>query len=460
MRWSTRAPSTRKAQIQLDFRPRELAALFVLALAMVGLVLLPAIAGDDFIADAPSAAVEAAQEDLLEMIETAAKDTNLDDVDRQDLLEALWMWRLERLQEEDISEEEAFAALSQLQEQLEEIENRLQDTVELDQSALEAALEALEDFIPPAETEDENPQAASDSSALDSLEDLSQAMEQMAQEAAQMSPEMQQALAEALERAADELGDTNSELSQQMDAMAESLQEGSTDELQEQLDAAQEALAQEQDQQQQNENAQALLQEQVERADDAALSIAEQSQDGQQSRANPSQQGEPRASQPGDQQPESARPGANRGNQEPQRNQPGVGQPQNRNQDSRAAGAGAGDSAPSNQSLPGSAGEDQGADTGNNPTGNRTIEYEALYSPSGIGGGGQEEIKLETDANDTVVAEGDFDDNPIGESRVTYDTVFSDYQNAANRALESDYVPLGLRDVVRDYFTSLEPRAQ
>ena len=111
-------------------------------------------------------------------------------------------------------------------------------------------------------------------------------------------------------------------------------------------------------------------------------------------------------------------------------------------------------------SLPGSAGEDQGADTNNNPTGNREIEYEALYSPSGIAGGGQNEIRLETDADDTVIAEGDFDDNPIGESRVSYDTVFSDYQNAANRALESDYVPLGLRDVVRDYFTSLEPRAE
>jgi hypothetical protein len=42
---------------------------------------------------------------------------------------------------------------------------------------------------------------------------------------------------------------------------------------------------------------------------------------------------------------------------------------------------------------------------------------------------------------------------------VTYDTVFNAYQDAANRALESDYVPLGLRDVVYDYFTSLEPNA-
>ena len=40
---------------------------------------------------------------------------------------------------------------------------------------------------------------------------------------------------------------------------------------------------------------------------------------------------------------------------------------------------------------------------------------------------------------------------------VPYNQVYSDYANAANHALDSGYVPLGLRDVVRDYFTSLEP---
>ena len=55
---------------------------------------------------------------------------------------------LERLQEEDISEEEAFAAMSQLSAQIEEIQNELGETIELDQSMLEAAAEALSDFIP------------------------------------------------------------------------------------------------------------------------------------------------------------------------------------------------------------------------------------------------------------------------------------------------------------------------
>jgi hypothetical protein len=36
--------------------------------------------------------------------------------------------------------------------------------------------------------------------------------------------------------------------------------------------------------------------------------------------------------------------------------------------------------------------------------------------------------------------------------------VFSDYSRSASRALDSAYIPLGMRDIVRDYFTSLEPR--
>ena len=447
-----------KTQITMDFRPRELAALLLFAIAMAGLILLPTIAGDDFMAEAPSAAGEAAQEDIREILETVATDTNLDDIDRQDLLDALEV-ALERLQEEEISEEEAFAAMSQLQSQLEELENRLEETVELDQSALEAALQALENFIPPSETEGDSAEAAPAAPPAESLEDLSQALEQMAQDAAEMSAEELAQAQEALQQAADQLAQMNSELSERMGAMAEALQEGDSADLQEQLDAAQESLAQEQGQQERNDDAQALLQEQSERLEEAAESAAQQQsqEGGQQGQPEPGESGQQRAGQQANQQEMEARPGANQADQEAERNRPGSGESQRGNEDSRASGAGAGDAAPSNLSLPGSAGQDQGAESNNNPTGNRRIEYEALYSPSGIEGGGQNEIKLETDANDAAIAEGDFDDNPIGESRVSYDTVFSDYQNAANRALESDYVPLGLRDVVREYFTSLEP---
>ncbi len=47
----------------------------------------------------------------------------------------------------------------------------------------------------------------------------------------------------------------------------------------------------------------------------------------------------------------------------------------------------------------------------------------------------------------------------FGEERglVPYERVFGDYRNAAYEALEGDYVPLGMKGLVRDYFSSLEP---
>lgn len=447
-----------RERIHMDFRPRELSLLLVLLGAMVGLVLLPAIAGENFLPDLPSAAVEAAKEDLREIIKTVAKDTDLDDVDRQDLLEALEI-ALERLQEEDISEEEAFAAMSQLQADLEALELKLEDTIELDQSTTEAALDALEDFIAPSETENQALDQAGEQDAAANLRELLSALEQLAREADQMRAEESQAAAEAMQAAAEYMAEMS-------EALAEALENADMESLQEAMDALREQAEGAQEQQERNQDARAMLQEQSEMMDEAAEAIArEQAQDGQPQPGAP-QNGEQEpgpghqpGGQQGQQQSEQARPGDNPGNQQSDRNRPGSEQSQGNNSDSRSAGAGAGDGAPSNESLPGSAGDDQGADTENNPTGQGEIEYEPIYSPSGISGGGENDIRLRTDPGDTTVAEGEFDDNPFGESRVSYDTVFSEYQNAANRALESDYVPLGLRDVVREYFTSLEPRA-
>ncbi|MCA9928666.1 MAG: hypothetical protein KC419_09315, partial [Anaerolineales bacterium] len=42
-------------------------------------------------------------------------------------------------------------------------------------------------------------------------------------------------------------------------------------------------------------------------------------------------------------------------------------------------------------------------------------------------------------------------------SVVPYEQVFGDYRDAANEALSDDYIPLGLKGYIRDYFSSLEP---
>ncbi|MFN8562228.1 MAG: hypothetical protein U0703_11540 [Anaerolineae bacterium] len=67
-------------------------------------------------------------------------------------------------------------------------------------------------------------------------------------------------------------------------------------------------------------------------------------------------------------------------------------------------------------------------------------------------------VQLEPDDSNAPTREGDFSENPAGQVTVPYDQVFSSYADDASRALDSDYVPLGLRDVIHDYFTSLEPR--
>ena len=447
-------------KIRLDFRRNEWLGMLVLLAALLMMAALPLLVGTELLPAGPSPAVQAAQEDVRDIIETIATDADLQDVDREALLNALQI-ALERLQEQDISDEEAFAAMSQLESQIEETENALQDTIDLDQSTLGAAAAALENFVPLTESA-EMTDAGQEAAQRNLPDELAQALSQLAQMAQTMSPAEEQAAAEALQQAAQELAQMNPELSEQLENMAQALQRDDSQSLQEQLEQAQQELTQEQRASQQMQNARQVLQSQSEQAQQAADEIARQ-QSQQQEAAAP-QQGDAETSannrrqgQPGGDSADSVRLGDGQGNQPALQNMPGTGENRENAQNGNTAGQGAGEGQPSNTSLPGSGGEDQGAQTDNRASGTGELDYAAIYSPTGIDGGGANDIELRTDASDQTLAEGNFDDNPLGESRVSYDTVFSDYQQAANRALESDYVPLGLRDVVRDYFTSLEP---
>ena len=454
-----------REKIRPDFRRREWLALLILLAALLLLIAVPLLVGEELIPAGPSAAVQAAQDDVRDIIESIATDTSLEDIDRQALLNALEI-ALERLQEQDISDDEAFAAMSQLTSQIEDIENPLQDAIDLDQSALEAALEAMENFRPLTGRQEDVSRSESDLTPP-GLDELSQALSELGQAAQSMSQDEAQEAAEAMQQAAQELTQMNPELSEQLQEIAATLQRNDRQSLQEQLNEAQEQLAQEQQASQQMRNAQQMLQSQAEQAQEAADEIARQPRRQSQRESTAPQQGaaettdsdRQRPGQPSGASAEAAQAGENQGNQPAQRNRPNDGENREGEQDSSTAGQGAGEGEASNISLPGSGGEDQGVETDNQTTGAGEIDYAAIYSPTGIEGGGDSEIQLRTDATDQILAEGSFDDNPLGESRVSYDTVFSDYQQAANRALESDYVPLGLRDVVRDYFTSLEPNS-
>lgn len=44
-----------------------------------------------------------------------------------------------------------------------------------------------------------------------------------------------------------------------------------------------------------------------------------------------------------------------------------------------------------------------------------------------------------------------------GEALVPYHEVYYNYLDTANQAMERDYIPAGLKDYVREYFSQLEP---
>jgi len=44
-----------------------------------------------------------------------------------------------------------------------------------------------------------------------------------------------------------------------------------------------------------------------------------------------------------------------------------------------------------------------------------------------------------------------------GSAAVPYREVYADYADRAGAALEGSYIPLGMKQYVRDYFSSLEP---
>ena len=49
------------------------------------------------------------------------------------------------------------------------------------------------------------------------------------------------------------------------------------------------------------------------------------------------------------------------------------------------------------------------------------------------------------------------DANNVGASQVPYDQVYGQYSQQAGNALNSDYIPQGYKDLVKDYFSSIEP---
>lgn len=455
-------------------------ALFVILLT-IGILLFSAFTltrRANAIGEATQAATNEAAEITRDITGEIATDTDLTEEERNSLLESSEM-ALSELENPENTAEDSFVAMSELESDLREQAESIGDSTEASNEAMNSAMDALngQQQIP-----EENPGEA-----------LAQELSELAEQAGAMSEEEQEALSEALQEAAEALREQNEALANSLEQASDALQSNQSQQAQESLNqASEQAESVSQENQARSETSEALR-EAANEARDAAQEIAEaeqqdsenqeseQGQEGQEQESDPQQPGpeglpgqqdqqaqdgqsgedgqqgeEGQASQPGEE-GQAGEEGQNgeegQDGQDGQSDQPG----DSANSELSEQGGGAGNSSSDNDTQDIS-GREAGPINASNEGDGGEVEYEPVFAPPPFTSqAGDTNVELETDDSSASTIEGDFQENPDGESTIPYNQVFSTYADAANSALENGYVPLGVRDVVRDYFTSIEP---
>jgi len=417
------------------------------------------------------AAIDAAAEEVKDIIPDVAADSELDEAEREQLLQTLET-SLDTLESPEITPEEAFAALSSAETALQEQADQLNQQLDAQNAALQQAADQLR------QASSAEPQNAGQG---DSAQEISDMLNQMAQQIENMDASQRQAAQNALEQAAQDLQSVSPQAAQQMQQAAQQMQQGNNSAAQSSMQQASQQMQQTSQGQQAQQNSAQQMQQSANQAQQAASQVAQQSQQqgqpqnqqgqqgqqSQQSQQGQSSQQQGQGSQQGQQgnQPgqEGAQPssGQQGGQQSGQQSQQGSGsEGQQGNQSSQSPSSGTGGGAGDQEGGPSESGGQQSSgpiETNNNPDGQGVDPSAELFDPRRLNQQGDDTVVLEPDASDMPVAEGDFAENAPGDVTVPYQELFSDYRDDANQALESDYIPLGMRDVVRDYFSSLEP---
>jgi hypothetical protein len=349
-------------------------------------------------------ALEALQEEILQ-------NDSLTDEQREELLQPI-EGALQELQAGNTSQEQAIATLSEAEADLRQLAaDSNQD--DLRQRLQEAGQPLAENSVG---------QSLGQSLQAGDLFSASSAAAQLADDLPTLSPDEQQALADDLAATAAALQGTDDQLAQQLAAAAEALQNGD-------IAAAQEALREAAGTLQQRAQENAASQQAQAAAGQLAQGrqeVAQAGQDGQgQTTAEGSQSGQ------GQGQGNGQGEGQSEGNGQGQ--EPGQGTGSEQGEGSGGPGPGGGHAenvfVPEFRDLSGEAGIDI------------ELPAECIANPANCGA-----LLSETPTEFGV--EG---------STVPYAQVFGDYRNAASEALAGDYIPLGMKGYIRDYFSSLEP---
>ncbi|MEM7334838.1 MAG: hypothetical protein AAF490_22365 [Chloroflexota bacterium] len=365
------------------------------------------------------AELEALQEEILQ-------NPDLTEEQQEELVQPLES-AIEELQEGNLSQEEAVATLSEAEANLRELGN------DNDQSDLQDALQSAGQPL----ANNANSQQLGENLQNGNLSQAGAEASSLADQLPQLSQQEQQDLAQDLAETAASLAGTDSQLSEQLNRAAEALANGDTAAAQEALQEASATL-----QQRAQENAAA------QQAEGAASQLNESRQDV----AQAGQEGQEGQQGAEGQQGQQGQAGQGEGQGEGQ----GQGQGEGQGEGSGGEGAGSGGSGLAGGEELGAGGSGAGGGSPDTVFVPNPIEINELSESDGV----DIELPAECISNPETCGGllGETDTEFTDEqSVVPYDQVFGDYRDSANEALSDDYIPLGLKGTIREYFSSLEP---
>lgn len=479
-----------RARLPLRANWREVAALALLAVLLVLSLRDNPQAGKLRAERELEGAIATQVAALEDAIQTIERNPDLSPAEREALTRPLEEAR-DILKQPGVSQEEAVAALAEASQSLSEMSDGMSPQ---DEAPYQQAARPLSGSEQTADVADAlaKPDLGEAADVLDDLaDDLA---------AGSLDEQEQQDLAGRLEQAADAVEEQNPALAQKLREAAEALRSGDLEEAQESLREAGELLRDQQQQSEQSplagaaraaqERAAASQREMAQAGHDQPAPEQEAASSAEigagQGAGAPSDLSQPppgaEAAQPsagGETQPGEevgAGAGGAEGEAQDMLAPSGQGEESEASSDQQAAaqgqaagsaesagdsglGAGAGEGGAGADTTEGIAGEGPGAETPGQVPAGGFQEYTPQNAPSTIGGpvGDMLDVGGQAGGEGTAPAQaGESGPNPAGESALTYTGVLGAFRNVVSNALESGRIPLDQRDVIHDYFSSLQ----
>ncbi len=416
---------------QLPLKIKRVDAL--LNAVLLAAVVLVAWRGESFFQAAAQAravqrtiAEEAAQIEALR--QPIAADPNLTEPQRQQMLDALQ--ETQQQVKDAQSLEQATSVLTRGEKQFESLTD----------SQAEAQTEALRQAGQHLAQEEGSPLQALGQNLAEG--DFLAAAENLRNiDTSQLTPEEATALANQLEGLAESMQASNPGLAQRLRAAADAVRSGNAQQAQQALEQAAQAMTQ---------AAQQVARSNVARQVAAQLGQGRQrmiaagrSAQGQTAQGNPSSSG--------------AGAQSGQGNPTGQGNQAGQGG-SSKSGNSTGSGSGSGQGTGSSDTTGSEAGS-KPIDQNNGPGDGGETTYEPIYAPQRLGGSGGDTVTLpgSGDTNGDIIGQSGVTPGQDNPSHVPYTQVFAEYVNAYRQAIDSGQVPPQLKDLVRQYFSSLQP---